>query len=48
MDESDVDTHLNQLQHEIERQLDERKAKSRKLSRMTALLQTSSEITSSE
>lgn len=41
MDEADVDSHLNQLQHEIERQLEERKARFKKFSHVTAsILQT--------
>lgn len=46
-DEADLDTHLSHLQHEIERQLEERKAKSRRLNRSTpSLLQETTEDSS--
>lgn len=49
MEESDMDSHLSQLQHEIERQLDERKARSKKFSRATeSLLEKSTHISSNQ
>ncbi|KAK3915697.1 Transcription factor IIIB 90 kDa subunit [Frankliniella fusca] len=47
-DEADLDTHLSQLQHEIERQLDERKAKSRSSRSAITLLQDARDMSSGD